>query len=111
MYFFVPHKFAGIRKDYKGDKIVICRDSPSEGLMKLFFHYSKWEIIKHQINNGYKNFDLGDVVITNNQITKTGYNGNIIEYTNSFDLVINELLYNINNYGKKAPKEKNTQKK
>ena len=47
MYFFVPHKFAGIRKDYKGDKIVICRDSPSEGLMKLFFHYSmscKWFI-------------------------------------------------------------------
>ena len=71
----------------------------------------KWEIIKHQINNGYKNFDLGDVVITNNQITKTGYNGNIIEYTNSFDLVINELLYKLNNYGKKPPKEKNTQKK
>ena len=56
----------------------------------------KWEIIKKHINNGYKKFDLGDVTITKNQITKTGYNGNIIEYSNSFDLVINEMLYKLN---------------
>ena len=49
----------------------------------------KWEIIKKHITNGYKIFDLGDISITKNQITKTGYNGNIIEYSNNFDLVIN----------------------
>ena len=31
---------------------------------------------------GYRIFDLGDVKITKNQITKTGYNGEIIEYSN-----------------------------
>lgn len=56
----------------------------------------KWEIIKKYINNGYKKFDLGNVTITKNQITKTGYNGNIIEYSNSFDLVINDMLYKLN---------------
>ena len=56
----------------------------------------KWEIIKKYIAEGYKRFDLGDVTITKNQITKTGYNGNIIEYSNSFDLVINEMLYKLN---------------
>ena len=64
----------------------------------------KWEIIKKHISNGYKTFDLGDIYITKNQITKTGYNGNIIEYSNSFDLVINEMLYKLNNFAKKAPK-------
>ena len=65
----------------------------------------KWEIMKQQINNGYRKFDLGDVVIAKNQITKTGYNGTIIEYSNSFDLVINDLLYKLNGYGKKKMKQ------
>lgn len=56
----------------------------------------KWEIIKKHMNEGYKIFDFGDVTITKNQITKTGYNGNIIEYSNSFDLVINDMLYKLN---------------
>ncbi len=64
----------------------------------------KWEIMKKQILSGYQLFDLGDIVIAKNQITKTGYNGNIIEYTNSFDLVINDLLYKLNNFSKKKPK-------
>ncbi len=70
----------------------------------------KWEIIKQQINNGYHVFDLGEVTITKNQITKTGYNGNIIEYTNNFDLVINELLYKLNGYAKKNQKEETKNK-
>ena len=65
----------------------------------------KWEIIKQQISNGYHIFDLGEVIITKNQITKTGYNGNIIEYTNSFDLVINDFLYKLNGYAKKTHKK------
>ena len=56
----------------------------------------KWEIIKKYIAEGYQKFDLGDVIITKNQITKTGYNGKIIEYSNSFDLIINEMLYKLN---------------
>ena len=64
----------------------------------------KWEIMKKYINTGYKTFDLGDITITKNQITKTGYNGNIIEYTNSFDLVINEMLYKLNGIAKKINK-------
>ncbi len=64
----------------------------------------KWEIIKKQIDNGYCLFDLGDIIITKNQITKTGYNGNIIEYSNSFDLVINDMLYKLNGFSKKMPK-------
>ena len=64
----------------------------------------KWEIIKKHITNGYKTFDLGNIVIAKNQITKTGYNGNIIEYTNTFDLVINELLYKLNGFAKKKMK-------
>lgn len=56
----------------------------------------KWEIMKKYIADGYKRFDLGDVAILKNQITKTGYNGNIVEYSNSFDLVINEMLYKLN---------------
>ena len=61
----------------------------------------KWEIMKQQIANGYHIFDLGDVVITKNQITKTGYNGNIIEYSNSFDLIINDFMYKLVGLGKK----------
>jgi len=56
----------------------------------------KWEIIKKSISLGYRKFNLGDIVIAKNQITKTGYNGKIIEYSNDFDLVINDILYKIN---------------
>lgn len=61
----------------------------------------KWEIIKKYIAKGYNKFDLGDVVIAKNQITKTGYNGNIVEYSNTFDLVINEMLYKLSGFAKK----------
>lgn len=64
----------------------------------------KWEIIKKYITLGYDRFDLGDIMIAKNQITKTGYNGNIIEYTNSFDLIINDMLYKLNGFVKKMPK-------
>ena len=64
----------------------------------------KWEIIKKYIAEGYKKFDLGDITITKNQITKTGYNGKIIEYSNSFDLVINEVLYKLNGITKSIKK-------
>lgn len=64
----------------------------------------KWEIIKKHLSNGYRIFDLGEVAITKNQITKTGYNGDIIEYSNSFDLVINDLLYKLNGFAKKNTK-------
>ena len=65
----------------------------------------KWEIIKKYISKGYKKFDLGDVSILKNQITKTGYNGNIIEYSNSFDLVINDMLYKLNGIAKFVTKK------
>jgi len=61
----------------------------------------KWEIIKKQMSEGYHTFDLGDVTITKSQITKTGYNGDIIEYNNEFHLVMNELLYKLNGFTKK----------
>lgn len=51
MYFFVLHKSTEMQKDYEGDKIVIYGVSPSEGLMKLFLPYSKWEIIKQEDSN------------------------------------------------------------
>ena len=58
----------------------------------------KWEIIKKSISLGYRRFNLGDIIIAKNQITKTGYNGEIIEYSNDFDLVINDILYKINGF-------------
>ena len=58
----------------------------------------KWEIIKKSITLGYRNFNLGDIVIAKNQITKTGYNGDIIEYSNDFDLVINDIIYKLNGF-------------
>lgn len=64
----------------------------------------KWEIIKKHISEGYKKFDLGEITISKNQITKTGYNGNIIECSNSFDLVINDMLYKLNGFTKKISK-------
>lgn len=64
----------------------------------------KWEIIKKLIGFGYRKFDLGDVKITKNQITKTGYNGEIIEYSNNFDLVINDMLYKLNGFTNKFNK-------
>ena len=66
----------------------------------------KWEIIKKYISTGYKKFDLGNVTISKNQITKTGYNGDIIEYSNSFDLVINDMLYKLNGITKRIKNEK-----
>lgn len=57
----------------------------------------KWEIIKRHILNGYKIFDLGTISINNTYNTKNGFNGNIIEYSNTFDLVINEMFYKLNN--------------
>lgn len=64
----------------------------------------KWEIIKKSIELGYRKFDLGDVKITKNQITKTGYNGDIIEYSNNFDLIINDMLYKLNGFTNKFNK-------
>lgn len=61
----------------------------------------KWEIIKKQLQNDYKMFDLGDISITNNYNTKNGFNGSIIEYSNTFDLPINEMFYKLYNYAKK----------
>lgn len=61
----------------------------------------KWEIIKKYITNGYTKFDLGDISISNSYTPKSGYNGNIIEYSNTFDLVINEMLYKLNTMTKK----------
>ena len=61
----------------------------------------KWEIIKKQLQNDYKIFDLGDISITNNYNTKNGFNGSIIEYSNTFDLPINEMFYKLYNYAKK----------
>ena len=60
--------------------------------------------MKKHIAEGYKKFDLGDVAISKNQITKTGYNGDIIEYSNSFDLVINDMLYKLNGIAKMIKK-------
>lgn len=61
----------------------------------------KWEIIKRHLLNGYKTFDLGSIFINSTYNTKNGFNGNIIEYSNTFDLVINEMLYKLNNFVKK----------
>ena len=64
----------------------------------------KWEIIKKQLANNYKTFDLGHISIENTYPSKKGFNGNIIEYSNTFDLPINDMLYKINNFVKKEPK-------
>lgn len=61
----------------------------------------KWEIIKKYIQLGYNKFDLGSISINNNYNTKNGFNGQIIEYSNTFDLIINEMFYKINNFVKK----------
>ena len=62
----------------------------------------KWEIIKKGLGNGYKTFDLGPIPINNNYTTKNGFNGNIVEYSNTFDLIINDMFYKLNNYAKKV---------
>ena len=61
----------------------------------------KWEIIKKHIQNGYRTFDLGNISINNVYTTKNGFNGNIVEYANTFDLVINDMFYKLYNYAKK----------
>ena len=64
----------------------------------------KWEIIKNHLSNGYNIFDLGYMSISNNYTTKAGFNGDIIEYANTFDLPINDMLYKLNNLTQKPPK-------
>ena len=64
----------------------------------------KWEIIKKHLVENYQTFDLGDISISNNYTSKAGFNGNIIEYSNTFDLPINEMLYKIHNFNKKQSK-------
>ncbi len=75
-----------------------------EGFNEEFSNYKsmpilKWEIIKKYINLGYSKFDLGEIdkSINNNYSTNQGFNGSIIECSNDFDLVINEMLYKLNN--------------
>lgn len=62
----------------------------------------KWEIIKKYNNLGYKIFNLGH--LSNNfnnkndkyygyNKSKLDFNGNIVEYSEVFDLVLNEFLY------------------
>ncbi|MEE3342684.1 MAG: peptidoglycan bridge formation glycyltransferase FemA/FemB family protein [Bacilli bacterium] len=81
----------------------------TEGFENKFKHIRattmiKWEIIKRHINNGYQIFDLGNISISNVYNTKNGFNGNIIEFSNTFDLVINEMFYKLYNYAKKDVK-------
>lgn len=78
----------------------------TEGYNKNFSHIRsismiKWEIIKRHLQNGYKIFDLGTIGVNNNYNTKNGFNGEIIEYSNTFDLAINEMFYKLYNYAKK----------
>ena len=79
-------------------------DFIGEGFNEEFKNYKsmpilKWEIMKKYINLGYSKFDLGEVEksISNNYSTNQGFNGNIVECSNDFDLVINEMLYKLNN--------------
>ena len=62
----------------------------------------KWEIIKKYNKNGYTTFNLGS--LSNNfkdkndkyygyNKSKLDFNGNIIEFSQVFDLVLNEFLY------------------
>lgn len=64
----------------------------------------KWEIIKRHLQNGYRTFDLGNISINNVYNTKNGFNGDIIEFSNTFDLVINDMFYKLYNYAKKDVK-------
>ena len=61
-------------------------------------------VIKKQLSNNYHTFDLGHISISNTYSSKIGFNGDIIEYSNTFDLPINDMLYKINNFVKKDPK-------
>lgn len=61
----------------------------------------KWEIIKKYMSIGYNSFILGNINISKDYNLKLGYNGDVVEYQNTFDLVINEMLYKLNNYSKK----------
>jgi len=62
----------------------------------------KWEIIKKYINEGYTNFNLGEITSNikkeNNKfyglyLSKSFFNGKIIEYPGEFDLIINKFSY------------------
>ena len=58
----------------------------------------KWEIIKKYLNLGYNKFRIKKIDSLDNSkyILSQGFNANIIESNNEFDLVINEMLYKIN---------------
>lgn len=78
----------------------------TDGYNKNFEHIRsipiiKWEIIKKYISKGCTKFDLGDISISKTYTTKSGYNGNIVEYSNTFDLIINDMMYKLNNFVKK----------
>jgi len=75
----------------------------AEGYDKNFNQYKsmpilKWEIIKKYINLGYSKFDLGELkkLSLDSYTTSQGFNGNIIECSNEFHLVINDVLYKLN---------------
>jgi len=85
-----------------------------EGYNKDFMKYKsmpilKWEIIKKYINLGYSKFDLGilEKNLGNVYTTNQGFNGNIVEVSNDFDLVINDMLYKLNNSINTITKNKN----
>jgi lipid II:glycine glycyltransferase (peptidoglycan interpeptide bridge formation enzyme) len=85
-----------------------------EGYDKNFEEYKsmpilKWEIIKKYINLGYTKFDLGYIKEVNGKkyTTNQGFNGNIIECSNEFHLVINDMLYKLNNSINTITKNKN----
>ena len=67
----------------------------------------KWEIIKKYANLEYQIFNIGN--LSNNvndkkdkyygyNKSKLDFNGNIIEYSEVFDLIVNEFLYKIINF-------------
>ena len=75
----------------------------TEGYNNSFNNYKsmpilKWEIMKKYINLGYSRFDLGELkkMSSNIYTTNQGFNGNIVECSNEFHLVINDMLYKLN---------------
>lgn len=86
----------------------------AEGYNKNFNNYKsmpilKWEIIKKYINLGYSKFDLGalDKMSGDVYTTSQGFNGNIVECSNEFHLVINDMLYKLNSSINSITKNKN----
>jgi len=58
----------------------------------------KWEIIKKYVNLGYTKFNIGYIDSLENKrySTNMGFNGNIVESSCEFHLVINDVLYKLN---------------